>query len=403
MTSSKVETGFDLHAVQSAIRQFGFDGWLLYDFRGLNVLALRVLGIPEDSIGSRRFFYYIPSEGEPKKLVHRIEAGTLDHLPGEKTVYLTWQELHSGVSHLIGDGKNIAMEYSPENANPYISRVDAGTVELVRKFGAEVASSGNLVQYFEARWSPEQWQLHLQADQLNQAAFDLAWKYIAERVRAGKPVREAEVQDYIMDYYARNNMTTYHPPIVGGGPNSGDPHYAPEHGSDREIKAGDFVLLDMWVKMDVPGGVYSDLTKVGFIGESVPEEYSKIFNVVAAARDAGIECARSAFAEGRDLQGWEVDRATRDVIEEAGYGEYFIHRTGHNIGQETHGNGAHMDDLETREERLVMPRTCFSVEPGIYLDGFGVRCEVDVYVDENCEVHVTGGVQTEVTAVLTEY
>jgi len=212
-----------------------------------------------------------------------------------------------------------------------------------------------------------------------------------------------DVQDFVMDYYTRNNMTTYHPPIVGVGPHGGDPHYSPQRGSDSEMKEGDFVLLDMWAKMNVPNGVYSDLTKVGFLGQSVPEKYKTIFDIVAAARDAGIECVRSAFAAGRELQGWEVDRATRDVIDDAGYGEYFIHRTGHNIGKETHGNGAHMDDLETKEDRLVLPRTCFSIEPGIYLDEFGVRSEINVYVDADGKVHVTGGIQTEVTPVLAEY
>ena len=403
MVTSKLTNQFDLEAFQAAIQKFGFDGWLLYDFRGLNVLALRVLGIPDSEIGSRRFFYFIPATGTPKKLVHRIEAGALDHLPGDKTIYLTWQELHAGIKHLVDDSNLIAMEYSPKNANPYISRVDAGTVELVRECGCEIGSSGNLIQYFEARWSDEQWQLHLQADELNRAAFDLAWKYIADNVRQGNATRETDVQGMVMNYYAENNMTTYHPPIVAVGPGSGDPHYAPQQGSDKEIKAGDFVLLDMWVKMDLPGGVYSDVTKVGFVGESVPEKYTKIFDIVAAARDAGIECAKSAFESGREVQGWEVDRATRNVIDEAGYGEYFIHRTGHNIGQETHGNGAHMDDLETKEERLILTRTCFSVEPGIYLDEFGIRCEVDVYIDADSNVHVTGGVQSEVTPILARY
>ncbi|MEM7784544.1 MAG: M24 family metallopeptidase [Planctomycetota bacterium] len=400
MGESQATTQFDLTAIQSAIAEFGFDGWLLYDFRGLNVLALRVLDIPDEAIGSRRFFYFIPASGVPKKLVHRIEDSALDHLPGDKHVYLTWQQLDAGVKTLVGDSSKIAMEYSPRNSNPYISKVDAGTIELVRESGCEIGSSGNLIQYFEARWSDEQWQLHLQADKLNQAAFELAWKMIADHVRNGKAIRETDVQDMVMDYYASNNMTTYHPPIVGVGPNSGDPHYAPEKGSDLEIQEGDFVLLDMWVKMDVPGGVYSDITKVGYVGTEVPPQFTKVFDVVASARDAGVNCAREAFAAGREIQGWEVDRATRDVIESAGYGEYFIHRTGHNIGQETHGNGAHMDDLETREDRLILPRTCFSVEPGIYLPEFGVRCEVDVYIDANREVHVTGGIQTEVLPIL---
>ncbi len=394
---------FDLSAVQSAISEFGMDGWLLYDFRGSNVLATRVADIPADAIGSRRWFYFIPRTGEPKKLVHRIEAGHLDHLPGEKHVYLAWQQLNEKLRSILQCTQNVAMEYSPMAGNPYVSRVDAGTVELIRSFGIDVVSSGNLIQYFEARWTDEQWQSHLEADKLNQQAFDLAWKMIADRVRAGKTIRETEIQSMVMDFYHANNMTTYHPPIVGAGPNSGDPHYAPTPGQDREIKDGDFVLLDMWVKFDRPGAVYTDLTKVGFVGESVPESYSKIFDIVAAARDAGIKITQDAFANRQKLFGWQVDQATREVIDQAGYGDYFIHRTGHNIGQETHGNGAHMDNLETQEDRLVMKRTAFSIEPGIYLDEFGVRSEINIYVDEHSKVHVTGGVQTEVLPILAAF
>jgi Xaa-Pro aminopeptidase len=393
----------DLKAVQAALKKFGFDGWLLYDFRGSNILALRVLGIDESDAGSRRFFYFIPAEGEPQKLVHKIEMAALDHLPGDKHAYLRWQELHEGIGQLLGSNKRIAMEYSPNNANPYVSRVDAGTIELVRGMGVEIASSGNLVQYFESRWSDEQWDLHLEADKLNRAAFDLAWKFIADNLRAGTSIRETQVQDIVMEYYHANNMTTYHPPIVGVGPNSGDPHYAPSHGSDLEITADQFVLLDMWVKMDKPMGVYSDLTKVGYTGTEVPKKFEDVFQIVAAARDAGIAIVQSAFEESQELQGWEVDQATRDVIDQAGYGEFFIHRTGHNIGQETHGNGAHMDNLETKEERLVMPRTCFSIEPGIYMPEFGVRSEINVYVDGESKVHVTGGLQTEVLPIMAKF
>ncbi len=391
---------FQLQDVQSAIREFGFDGWLLYDFRGLNVLALRVLGIPPDKIGSRRLFYFVPADGPPQKLVHRIEAGALDHLPGDKIVYLTWQELEAGVERLVGGRRHIAMEYSPRNGNPYISRVDAGTVELVRSFGTEVMSSGNLVQYFEARWTDQQWQLHLEADRLNQQAFALAWQMIREYVRQGKRLTECQLQDRVMQYYAEHGMTTYHPPIVGVGPHSGDPHYAPEPGKDAEIREGEFVLLDMWAKLDQPNAVYSDLTKVGFVGTEVPAKFSEIFNIVATARDAGIAKVREAFAAGRPLTGGEVDDATRLPIVRAGYGDYFVHRTGHNIGQETHGNGTHIDNLETREERLIMPRTCFSIEPGIYLPEFGVRSEINVFVDAQSQVHVTGGLQTEVLPIL---
>lgn len=399
MTTTE-DAQFDLPAIQAAIAQFGFDGWLLYDFRGMNVLALRVLGIPESEAKSRRFFYYIPASGAPQKLVHRIETGALDHLPGDKHVYLQWQQLHEGLAKIVGAAKRIAMEYSPNNANPYVSRVDGGTIELVKSLGPEIGSSGNLIQFFEAVWSEQQWELHLQADKLNQAAFAMAWKMIADHVSAGQPLREMDVQNRVMQYYADNGMTTYHPPIVAVGSHSGDPHYAPSPGNDAAIQAGDFVLLDMWAKMDVPMGVYSDLTKVGFVGTEVPPVIQEVFDVVAAGRDAGIACVKDAFAAERPLQGWEVDQATRDVIDQASMGQFFIHRTGHNIGQETHGNGAHMDNLETKEERLVMPRTCFSIEPGVYRDDFGIRSEINVYVDADSKVHVTGGIQTEVLPVL---
>lgn len=391
---------FDLNETQAAIKEFGMEGWLLYDFRGINYLAARIANIPEDDRGSRRWLYFVPAEGEPQKLVHAIESGMLDHLPGEKTIYLKWQELEAGIKHMMGDAKKVAMEYSENGGNPYVSRVDAGTVELIRSMGKEVVSSGNLIQYFEARLTDEQWESHLKADKLNQAAFEMAWQTIADHVRAGKPLRESELQQKVMDFYHANNMTTYHAPIVGAGPNSGDPHYSPQPGSDREIKQGDFVLLDMWAKLDEPGAIYTDLTKTGFVGETVPEKYTEIFDIVAAARDASIETARKAYESGDTLFGWQIDQASRDVIESAGYGKYFNHRTGHNIGQETHGNGAHMDNLETREGRTVIPRTCFSIEPGIYLEEFGVRSEVNVYISPDKEVIVTGGLQTEVLPIL---
>lgn len=392
---------FDLHAIQSALREFGFDAWLLYDFRGSNVLADRVLGIADDAIGSRRFACCIPAEGEPRKLVHRIESGVLDHLPGSRTVYLKWQEWEAGIQSLLKGCRNVAMEYSPRNANPYIARVDAGLIELVRGFGVEVGGSGDLIQVFEAAWSDEQWKLHLEAAEQTNRAFRHAWNFIADEVRSNGRTHERAVQDLILNHFREQGMATSHPPIVGVGPHSGDPHYETGTGEKTEIEAGDFVLIDLWAKLDRPGGVYSDLTRVGFVGEEVPEKYTKIFDIVAAGRDAAIRCVEDAFAGGTPLQGWQVDRACRDVIEQAGYGEYFVHRTGHSIGQETHGNGANMDDLETHEERRVLPRTCFSVEPGIYLPEFGVRSEVNVFVDANGAVHVTGGErQTAVLPVL---
>lgn len=393
---------FNLPAIQAALRQFGFDGWLLCDFRGGNVLARRVLDLEGKPNGTRRVFYAIPAEGPPRKLVHRIEAGALDHLPGEATVYLRWQELEAGLAGLLEGMSRVAMEYSPRNANPYVARVDAGTVELVRSLVPDVASSGDLIQLFEAAWDDDQWAMHLQAEAQTKAAYDVAWGLIAERARNGGTVSECEVQKAILDHFRAHGLTTDHGPIVGVGPHSGDPHFEPDPKADTPIKRGDFVLIDLWAKLDKPRAVYSDLTRVGYVGDEVPAEYEAVFQVVARARDAAIALVRDAFAAGRPLQGWEVDDAARQVIEQAGYGKYFIHRTGHNIGQETHGNGANMDNLETHDERLVLPRTCFSIEPGIYLPEFGIRSEINVYIAADRQVHVTGGLQTEVLAILRE-
>jgi Xaa-Pro aminopeptidase len=297
--------------------------------------------------------------------------------------------------------KKLAMEYVPRNANPYVSRVDAGTIELVKSFGVEVVPSGDLIQLFEACWDDEQWAMHLEAAKHTNTAYDAAFGFIAERVRKNGSVRESEVQQRILDHFKANGLFTYAPPIVGVNEHSGDPHYSTTPATDTAMKEGDFVLIDLWAKLDKPRAVYSDLTRTGFVGKEVPEKYTKIFKIVAAARDAAIQRVKDAFQKGEKLQGWQVDKATRDVIDKAGYGQYFCHRTGHSIGQEVHGNGANMDGLETREERLVLPRTCFSVEPGIYLPEFGVRSEVDVFVDAKNVVHVTGGeLQREVVAIL---
>lgn len=394
-------TMFDVSAIQQALRQFGFDGWLLYDFRGSNVLARRVLGMGEMPVTSRRFFYCIPANGEPKRLVHRIETGAIDHLPGSKTVYLKWQELEAGIASLVGGMKRVAMEYSPRNGNPYVSRVDAGTVELVKSLGVEVASSGDLIQLFEAAWDDDQIRMHFEAEKVTNSAYDIAWKFIADEIRSRGETSEVAVQQTIMDHFARHGVTTYHPPIVGVGPNSGDPHYETGTGANTTIRKGDFVLVDLWGKLDQPRSVYSDLTRTGFVGDSVPARFTDVFKVVAAARDAAITCVKTAFAAKRPLQGWEVDDACRAVIVAAGYGDKFVHRTGHSIGQEVHGNGANMDNLETHEERLVLPRTCFSVEPGIYLPEFGVRSEINVLIGPDSQVHVTGGeLQTAIVPIL---
>lgn len=394
---------FPLQEIQAALREFEIDGWLLFDFRGSNVLARRVMGMQSMPPTSRRFFYYIPAEGEPTKLVHRIENDSLDHLPGKKRVYLKWQELESGVAEIIGDDKTVAMEYSPEGGNPYVSRVDGGTIELAAKSGAAIVSSGDLVQQFEAVWSDEQWELHKKASALIVAAFERAWAFVADHVRRGETVRETQVQNMLVEYFHSHSIAYGHAPIVGVGPNSGNPHYEPKQGADRVINENDFLLLDIWGKLDRPNGVYADYTQVGFIGETVPAEYTEIFNIVAAARDAGIDLVRHRMAADETVFGWEVDDAVRKVINDAGYGEYFIHRTGHNIGAETHGNGANIDNLETRDARRLLPRTCFSIEPGIYREPFGVRSEVNVYIDANRHVQVTGVLQSEVIPVMKAY
>jgi Xaa-Pro dipeptidase len=394
----------DVSAIQAALREFGIDGWLLYDFRGSNVLAQRVLGLAASDVGSRRYAYCVPAHGEPRKLVHRIESGALSALPGSKTVYLRWQEFEEGLGQLVSGLKRVAMEYSSQNAIPYISRVDAGTVELVSKRGVAVVSSGDLIQVFEAAWDEEQERSHFDATVQTVAAYDRAWRFIAEAVGRGTAVDELKVQAEILKHFDEHDLETYSPPIVAVGPHSGNPHHETASGPGTEIREGDFVLIDLWAKLKRPRAVYSDLTRVGFVGRTVPPRYTEIFQIVARARDTAIEMVRAAFAAGKPLAGCEIDRACRQVIEKAGYGDQFVHRTGHSIGQETHGNGANIDDLETHDTRRILPRTCFSIEPGIYLPEFGVRLEVNVYIDRTGKVHVTGGpLQTAVVPILAEF
>ncbi|MCK5617840.1 MAG: aminopeptidase P family protein [Candidatus Krumholzibacteria bacterium] len=391
---------FDLNKIQGALKEFGFDGWLFFDFHGANVLARRILDFEPTSLVTRRFYYMVPAEGEPTKLVHRIESGTLDHLPGDKRIYLKWEELEAGIAELVKGMKQVAMEYSPRNAIPYVSKVDGGTIDLVKGAGVEVASSGDLIQFFEATLSDEQWQSHVDTEKLTTQAFDLCWQTIAEGVGAGTPRTETEVQKVILDHFEKHDLIPDHPPIVAVGPHSGDPHFEPTPDRDVPVAEGELVMIDLWARLNKPKAVFSDITRMGYVGSSVPEKYAKIFDIVAAARDAAIDLIRDRFAAGKELRGWEVDDAAREVIEKAGYGQYFVHRTGHSIGEDLHGNGTHMDNLETHDDRLVLPNTLFSIEPGIYTDEFGVRLEVNVFVDGSGGVHVTGGVQNEIRRIL---
>jgi len=391
---------FELEKIQSALKEFNMDGWLFYDFLGSNVIARRILDFDPKSLCSRRYFYLVPAEGEPTKLVHRIETKALDHLPGRKRIYLQWQKLEEEVQGLVKGMKRVAMEYSARNAIPYVSKVDGGTVELVRSAGVEVVSSGDLVQVFEATLDAEQWQSHVEVEKLTTAAFEICWDMIRKGVRSGKPYTETQVQKAILDHFDKHDLFPEHPPIVGVGPHAGDPHFEPNPGDDTPVSEGSLVLIDLWARFDRPGAVFSDITKMGFVGDTVPEKYAKIFEVVAGARDAAIDTVRKRFETNEPLRGWEVDDAARGVIEAAGYGEYYVHRTGHSIGEEIHGNGTHMDNLETHDDRLVLRNTLFSIEPGIYFDEFGVRSEVNVFVDGDGGVHVTGGAQDQILPIL---
>lgn len=378
--------------VQKSLRDAGLDGWLFYSFHMNNPIAEKILEVPKHFHQKRRYYYYIPSNGTPHKLVHGIERGTLDHLPGERHIYASWQELESGIKKITGGAKRIAMEYSAECAIPYISIVDAGTIETVRKTtGAEIVSSADLVQAFDAVWDDEQLALHEAAGQALITIADEAFAHIGKSVRQGKKITEYDVQQFIRRRFEASGLHTDDAPNCSVNANAGDPHYDPIPESALPIGENDLVLIDLWAKRTLPRSVYADYTRMGFVGKTVPEKYSKAFSVVCKARDRAIEFLNDRIPSGKDVYGWEVDDACRKVIQDAGYGDQFIHRTGHSIGESVHGNGANIDNLETRDNRRIIPRTCFSIEPGIYVYGeFGVRTEVNVYITDRNNVLVTG-------------
>ena len=387
----------DLTAIQAALRERKFDCWLFYDHHHRDPISYKVLGLPESLFVTRRWFYLIPSQGEPIKLVHRIEAGHLDSLPGSKREYSSWRELWDNLKAMMGPCKTVAMQYSPNNLIPYIGLVDAGTVELVRSFGKEIVSSGDLVARFEAAWSDEQIKSHFAARDAVDRIVDAAFAEIGRRVRNGGTT-EFAIQQWIAEAFRRDGLTTEDLPIVAVNANSGNPHYEPRAESSTRIKAGDFVLLDIWAKKNVPHAVYYDITWTGAIGPP-SEKQVKIFSLVRDARDAGVKKVQEAFSARRKIAGWEVDEATRGHIASAGFAEYFTHRTGHSIGESVHGNGANMDNLETKDEREIIPNSCFSIEPGVYLPGeFGVRSEVNV-LTRNGSADVTGKIQRELVLI----
>jgi Xaa-Pro aminopeptidase len=389
---------FQLHEIQADLRAARLDGWLFYDFRGRDPIAHRILDLP-NAMRTRRWFYFVPAKGIPKKLVHKIETESLVTLPGETLYYSGQDELRKNVKKILGSAKNLAMQYSPKNAIPYVAMVDAGTVELVKSCGVKVLTSADLVQKYEACWTPQQLQSHLEAgksiDRIVREAFALA----AKGVREGKPLTEVALQQWILAEFEKDEITTDEGPDVAVNAHASDPHYAPSNERSTEIREGDLLLLDVWGKLRFSGSVYYDVAWVGYLGAKVPEKFDKVFKVIVRARDNAVALIQSSIAAGKPPQGWQVDRAARSVIEKAGYGKYFIHRTGHNIGQTVHGNGVNMDGFETYDSRHLIPGTCNSVEPGIYLPEFGMRSEVNVYVG-NGEARVTGAVQKEVLALL---
>ena len=380
-----------IEMIQAALREEGIDGWLLYNFRGSNVFATRILDLPKHLMHTRRYFYLVPASGEPKKLVHAIEQWNLDALPGGKSIYLSWQSIEEGLAAMLKGMKKVAMEYSPRNAIPYVSNVDAGTVELVRSAGVEVVSSANLVQRFEARWDEDQRTNNFETAKHLREIVDLTFGFIKKRITESSPITDYDVQQFMLADFGKRGIVTESDPNCSVNANSANPHYEPTKEIHSPIKRGDFVLIDLWAKKDVPRSVYADITWTGYVGESVPEEYTKIFEIVKNARNAALEFVRTGMRESREIFGWQADDAARAVIKRQGYAEAFMHRTGHSIGESIHGNGANLDNLETRDERKIIPETSFSIEPGIYLAGrFGVRTEIDVYVSAEREVIVTG-------------
>jgi len=395
----------NIAAIQAALREAGLDGWLFYDHHHRDPIAARILGLDEKLHVTRRWYYFVPASGTPRKLVHRIEQGRLDVLPGAKTQYSSWQELHAGLEAMLYGASRLAMQYSPNNDILYVSMVDAGTVEFLRSMGKQIVSSADLVSQFEAVLSAEQIESHAVAQRAIDAIVAEAWKEIARRLRPSGPgpgrmggLSEFDLVVWLSEAMRREGLVWENGPDVSVNANTSDSHYEPTAASSAPIREGDFLLIDIWGRVNKPGAVFYDITWTGVIGREPSAKEQFIFETVRNARDAAITCVESAFAAGRPIRGFEADDAARSVIRAAGYADYFTHRTGHNIGRELHGSGAHLDNLETHDERLILPNTCFSVEPGIYLPEFGVRSEIDMIAAPG-KAWVTGKIQRELVRI----
>ncbi|MCD6204136.1 MAG: M24 family metallopeptidase [Candidatus Marinimicrobia bacterium] len=387
----------DLDRIRKAIKEKNIDGWLFYDFHHRDLMAYQILSLDSTKFTTRRWFYYIPADGEPVRIVSAVEAKKLDSLPGSKEVYRSWQDLHRILKDTLADADKVAMQYSPENNIPYVSVVDAGTVELIRSFGITVVSSADLVQTFEAVIDQAGYHAHLEAGEKVQKIKDEAFELVRKKVSEGEPITEYEVQQYIVKRFEEEGLTDDGDhPIVGVNDHPADPHFEPTEENTYTIKKGDTLLIDLWAKKNDETGIYYDITWCGYVGENPPGKYVEIFNTVRDARNAARDFIRERFAKNEPCYGYEVDDVCRKVVEDAGYGQYFVHRTGHSIGREVHGNGVHIDNLETKDERQLVPGICFSIEPGIYLPGeMAVRSEINVFITESREVVVAGDEQEE--------
>ena len=365
--------------IQRELAALGLDAWLLYDFRGINPIAQNVAGLADAHI-TRRWFCLIPAHGEPRWLVHKIETSNFVGVQGTVALYAGWEELNEAIRALLAGVKTVAMEYSPNAEIPYISRVDAGTLEWIRSMGVEVHTSAELAQRMEARLSEAQATGHQDSARLVLQAKDHAFAWIGSQLRDGKKITEYDVQQVILGQFDEMDLVTDHPPIVAANAKSSDPHYAPTSTDTQEIKTGDFILIDLWAKQKEPDAVFADTTWVAYADKTVPARYVEIFDIVKEARDRAVRFIREKWAIDEPIYGYEVDDRVRAYITKKGYGEFFIHRTGHNIGTVIHGNGANLDNLETRDARALISGVCFSIEPGIYLTDFGVRTEIDVFL-----------------------
>ena len=388
----------DLAEIREQLQAQRLDGCCCSIITCATPIAYRVLGLPAAGHVSRRWYYWIPAAGDPVKLVHRIEDRRLDGAPGAKRVYASWQSQYAALRDMLAGASRIAMQYSPNCMIPYVSLVDGGTVDLVRSLGKEVVTSAALVQYFEARWSDEQREMHFEAGRRVDAILREAFRRIRAAIDAQGEAQEFAIAQFISRRFAERGLLADDGPIVGVNANSGNPHYAPSAASSQPIRGGDFVLIDLWAKLDKPHAVYYDITWTGWCGAAPPERIQAVFDVVTGARDKALGFIDRAVREGREIAGWQVDDVTRGHIAQAGFGESFVHRTGHSIGEEVHGNGANLDNLETHDDRPLVPRTCFSIEPGVYLPAFGVRSEIDCYVDAT-GARATGAVQNAIVSI----